>query len=238
MVESKISRGWLALASATALALSLSACSGKSSQSQSADNGSATAAATSDSSKSADNAKAAVEPSTVVIPAGTALSVRVNQTLGSDVSQAGQTFKGELASPVLIDGKPVLPKRAEVLGTVTAAESSGHFKGRSQLGLRLTQISYNGQTYQIRSSEWSRLGPSRGKRTAKMVGAGAGVGALVGALIGHGKGAVIGAATGAGAGTATEALTKPVQVTVPAETLVRFHLANSVEVKPSTMQSN
>jgi hypothetical protein len=233
MVETRITRGWLAVFMAATLALSLSACSGKSSQSQTADN----AAATGDNSNSkVDSSNSA--PSTVVVPAGTLLSVRVNQPLGSDVSHSGQTFKAELASPVLINGQPVLPKRAQVLGTVTTAESSGHFNGRSQLGLKLTEISYNGQSYEIKSTEWSRIGPSRGKRTAKMVGAGAGVGALVGALIGHGKGAAIGAAAGAGAGTATEAVTKPAQVTVPAETLIRFRLASPVEVKPSSMQSN
>jgi hypothetical protein len=217
---------------AALLAIGLSACSGKQAQSQNGDN------ATSGDSSGTSSSDKAQAPSTVQVPAGTSVVVRLNESLASDTSQAGQEFKGEIASPVVVDGKPVIPKSAQVRGTVVAADSAGHFRGRSQLGLRLTEVSYNGESYSIKSNEWSRVGPARGKRSAEMIGGGAGVGALVGALIGHGKGAAIGAAAGAGGGAAIQASTKPAQVKLPAESLVKFRLTSSVEVKPATTRFN
>lgn len=187
------------------------------------------------SSSEAANAPAAAPapPPPVTIPADASVSVRVNQSLGSDHSAAGDAFAGVLARPILVNGAVVVPQGAAVRGTVAVAASSGHIKGRSELALHLNSLSYNGQTYQI-AAAWSEEGPSRGSRSAKAIGGGAGLGALIGALAGHGKGAAIGALAGAGAGTAAEELTKPKQIELPAETVVRFHLSSPVSVQAAT----
>lgn len=169
----------------------------------------------------------------VEVPAGTSLAVRVNQALSSDQSSAGQSFAGVLSQPVVVNGEIVVPQGAAVGGTVSVAASSGHIKGRSEMALRLTSLSYNGQSYDI-AARWSEVGPSRGSRSAKVIGGGAGLGALIGALAGHGKGAAIGAVAGAGAGTAAELVTKPKQITLPAETVVHFVLSAPVSVTAAT----
>ncbi|HZT72030.1 MAG TPA: hypothetical protein VE996_00075 [Terriglobales bacterium] len=172
-------------------------------------------------------------PQPVTIPSGTAISVRLSQALSSDHSAAGESFAGVISSPVVIGDQVVIPRGASVSGTVSLAASSGHIKGRSELALRITQISYNGQSYDV-NGRWSEVGPSRGSRSAKAIGGGAGLGALVGALAGGGKGAAIGALAGAGAGVAGEELTKPKQISLPAETVVHFVLSAPVEVTPAT----
>ena len=63
---------------------------------------------------------------------------------------------------------------------------------------------------------------TRGKSTAKKVGAGAGIGALIGALAGGGKGAAIGATVGAGAGTGVSAATKGQQIILHPEAIIAF----------------
>lgn len=168
----------------------------------------------------------------VTIPAGTELAIRINQSLGSDISSVDQPVIGQINRPVVVGGNVVVPRGARVNGRVTLATSSGHFKGRSELALRLTSLEFNGHDYPI-SGDWSAVGPSRGSRTAKVIGGGAGIGALVGALVGHGKGAAIGAAIGAGAGTADSALTHGKPVRLNAEAVISVRLANSVTVHPA-----
>src|SRR5678816_2307575 len=45
----------------------------------------------------------------LVVPAGTVLTVRLGQTVGSKISSPGQTFSATLASPVVVDGKTAIP---------------------------------------------------------------------------------------------------------------------------------
>jgi hypothetical protein len=64
-----------------------------------------------------------------------------------------------------------------------------------------------------------------------MVGGGAGGGALIGGLAGGGKGALIGGLIGAGAGTGGAAFTGNRDVTLPAETGLRFRLVKPLEIR-------
>ncbi len=169
----------------------------------------------------------------VDVPAGTAIPVRLNQPIASNTVAAGDTFSGEVASPVAVNGRVAIPRGASVQGSVVNAMSAGHIRGASELSLSLAQISFNGRSYSIHSNTWSQRAASRGKRNAEVIGGGAGLGALIGAIAGHGKGAAIGAATGAGAGTAAEVLTKPAQVRIGPEDVVTFHLNSGIRVTPS-----
>jgi len=169
----------------------------------------------------------------VDVPAGTAIAVRLNQPIASNTVAAGDSFSGEVARPVEVNGRVAIPRGASVRGAVVSAESAGHIKGASQLSLDLSSISFNGHSYSIQSNTWSRTAAARGKRSAEVIGGGAGLGALIGAIAGHGKGAAIGAATGAGAGTAAEMLTKPAQVRIGPEDVVVFHLNSGIRVTPS-----
>jgi hypothetical protein len=169
----------------------------------------------------------------VQVDTGTPLEVRLNAPLSSATASAGQGWSGTLAQAVRVNGQIAIPRGSTVTGQVVAVDSAGHFKGQSRLVLDLTTLDYNGQSYGLTTSHISRLAASRGKRSAIAIGGGAALGALVGALVGHGKGAAIGAASGAGAGTAAEALTKPAEVNLPAETALRFTLSAPVQVVPA-----
>ncbi len=176
----------------------------------------------------------AYTPATVRVPAGTTLDVRLDQRLASNVNSSGQAFSGRLERAVVVRGHRVIPAGATVQGTVVYAHSAGHFRGRSELELRLTSISYNGNAYNIATNAWMRSTYARGKRTAIAIGGGAGLGALVGAIAGGGKGAAIGSAIGAGTGTAVEGVTHAPEVVLPAETVLAFQLQRSVRVNPAS----
>src|SRR5580700_2456845 len=103
-------------------------------------------------------------PAPVSIPAGTTLTIRIDQHISVKTSHAGGTFTGEVVDPVLASDDSVLvPKGATVGGVVDVAHRRGHFKGRSLLELRLTSLTLNGtQHRQSETGECCRSIMSRG----------------------------------------------------------------------------
>ncbi len=167
----------------------------------------------------------------VVVPAGTVLTVRLGEAVGSKISQPGQSFSATLATPVELEGKAVIPSGASASGTVVDAKPLGRFKGGARLQLKLTSINVNGTDHAVETSSVVRAAKGKGKRTAVMAGGGAGLGALIGGLAGGGKGAAIGAVAGAGAGTAGAAFTGNKDIVLPAESAVSFKLEQPLDLK-------
>jgi len=170
-------------------------------------------------------------PRALVIPAGTVLTVRLGQAVGSKISSAGETFTATVASPVSVEGRTAIPAGATASGTVVDAKPLGRFKGGAALQLRLTSITVNGADQAVSTSSVLRTEKGKGKRTAVLAGGGAGLGALIGGLAGGGKGAAIGALAGAGAGTGGAAFTGNKDIVLPAESALSFKLEQPLEVK-------
>ena len=172
----------------------------------------------------------------VTLPAGSTVPVRLNQTLDSASTQTGESFSGSLASDILVDGVVVLPQGTPVSGRVDAVQEAAHFKGNSLLTIELTSIDRKDDRLPITTESFSKEGNGRGKNSAEKIGGGAAVGAILGGIFGGGKGAAIGAAAGGGAGAGVQGVTKGQQVQIPAESLVRFHLADAVTVRVNASQ--
>jgi hypothetical protein len=169
-------------------------------------------------------------PVTVTIPAGKVLTVSLADTVGSKVSQPGQSFGGSLAKPVDVDGEVAIPSGARVEGVVVDAKPLGRFKGGALLELKLTSVQVNGEQLPVHTAMFTQTLKGKGKRSAVMIGGGAGLGALIGGLAGGGKGAAIGAGAGAGAGTAGTAFTGNKEIVLPAESAVSFTLRESITI--------
>src|SRR5439155_6191695 len=127
----------------------------------------------------------------VTVPYGSVLSVRLLESVNSDLNQPGDKFVASLASPVMVGDRVVIPAEAGLQGKIVELRSAGRFTGRSSLVLELTRLAYNGKSYQLRTSQYSQQGPARDTRSAETIGGGAGVGAILGAIVGGGKGAAI-----------------------------------------------
>jgi hypothetical protein len=170
-----------------------------------------------------------------IIPAGSSLSTRISSALSSKTSTAGDRFNGSLVNSVRLDGNVIVPAGSAVSGVVVTAHSAGKFKGAASLAVRLIAVNVNGQSYPISSNTISQETKGKGKRTGAMVGGGAGGGALIGGLAGGGKGALIGGLIGAGAGTVGAAATgNNRDISYPAETVLAFRLAKSVNLDAGT----
>lgn len=172
-------------------------------------------------------------PVNATIPAGTTLTIRIDQRISVKASRAGTTFTGEIVDPVLANDNSVLvPKGALVGGVVDVSHRRGHFKGRSLLELRLTSLTVNGTQYPLATRDLARSKRGKGRRSAAMIGGGAGLGMLVGGLATGGTGLVVGGLVGGGAGTAAAGLTGNRDIDVPAESVIRFKLTDDLVVQP------
>ena len=192
--------------------------------------GAASSSSAPDAAKSSD--KRPEPPKPIVVPAGTVLSVVLDQAVGSKISTPGQAFSATVQSPVEVDGRVAIPKGARASGIVKDAKSAGRFKGGAVLSLTLTSVTVKNEDYNIQTTAPSEASKGKGKRTAAMVGGGAGGGALIGGLAGGGKGALIGGLIGAAAGTGGAGLTGNREIVLAAETPLTFKLVEPLEIKP------
>jgi len=211
-------------------AFALAGCTKSANQTASSDEASSPTGS-SPSSSASPKREAAPRPRPIVVPADTAISVVLDEPVGSKSSTTGQTFSATVEVPVEIDGRLAIPKGARATGIVKDAKPAGRFKGGAVLALELTSVTLGERDYDIQTSAHTVTSTGKGKRTAAMVGGGAGGGAAIGAVAGGGKGAAIGALIGAAAGTGGAGLTGNRDITLPAETALTFKLLQPLEVR-------
>ncbi len=171
------------------------------------------------------------QPQTVTIEAGTSLMVRLAETISTKTKIAGDSFRGTLDQPIILNGFIIADKGSKVVGRVVSAEKGGHLSGSSDLSLQVTEINTtDGQTVRIQTSPWEKKGDSNTAGNIEKIGGGAALGAIIGALAGGGKGAAIGAAGGGAAGTGVAAATGGKPTVVPVETRIAFRLDAPVTI--------
>ncbi len=174
-----------------------------------------------------------VRPADVNLPAGTSLSIVINQHISVKTSRPGDRFSGEMAEAVTGEnGRVIIPRGAPVSGVVDASHRRGHFKGASILELRLTSLTLNGTRYPLETRDLTRTKKGKGKRSAAFIGGGTGLGMLIGGIASGGTGLLIGGLAGGGAGTALGGLTGNRDLEIPAESVVRFKLADDLTLQP------
>jgi hypothetical protein len=170
-------------------------------------------------------------PRQVTLRTGTAIPVRIDESLSSDRNVAGDTFNGSLAEPLVVDGLVIAERGAHVTGRILDAQRAGRVSGTAVLGLALTGLhTSDGQRVAISTEPWTKQADNSHVEDAEKIGGGAALGAIIGAIAGGGKGAAIGAGIGGGAGAGTVMATRGKAVNVPTETVVRFRLASRVTI--------
>lgn len=174
-----------------------------------------------------------IRPADLTIASGTTLMVRINQHISVKTTRVGERFDGEIVEPIVDgSGREVVAKGTSVGGVVDASHRRGHFRGASLLELRLVSMTLNGQQYRLETRDLTRSKKGKGKRSAAFIGGGSGLGMLIGGVATGGVGLLVGGLAGAGAGTVAAGLTGNRDLEIPAESIVRFKLAEDLVVQP------
>jgi hypothetical protein len=157
------------------------------------------------------------------------LRARLDETIDTRRNRAGDHFTATLDEPLVSGDRVVVPKGARLRGHIAEAKSSGRFKGRAVLELRLDALELDGRAYAIPSAA-SRVSRGHKKHNWAWIGGTSGGGALIGAAAAGGPGALIGAGAGAAAGTVGAAFTGKRQIDLPVESRVTFILRSNVNL--------
>jgi hypothetical protein len=170
-------------------------------------------------------------PANLTIPAGTFITVRVNQLLSTDKNQTGDAFSASLAQPVVINGVVVAEPGQTLAGRVAESVKAGHIEGTARLGIQITELTLvDGQQLPIQSALVSRKGSTSVGRDAGAIATTTGVGAAIGAGVGWGTGAAIGAGAGAAAGIIGVLVTRGHPSVIYPEQLLTFRIETPLNV--------
>ena len=166
----------------------------------------------------------------VVVPTGSVLRVRINQGMSSKDTVPGTAFDGVVLSNVVAGGSIAIPRGATFQGTVVDAHTAGQLKGKGELKLQLTNVTFGGMTYPVTTDFWWHQGVDKtGNTVGNTVGL-AGTGAIIGAIVGGGVGAAVGAGVGGIAGLGISSAQGKGEATLPPEAIVTFHLIQPTDV--------
>lgn len=167
------------------------------------------------------------------IPAGTEIRVRIIENLSSATARLGDIFHGTLDEPIIVNGKQLFPKGADVTGTIAAVHPSGRLTDPGELNLVLNTISSGGIASSVTVQPYQVKGESHTKSNVTKAGGGAALGAIIGGIVGGGKGAAIGAGAGAAAGTGAAAATGKKEAVIESEAVIKFISAGSAATIPA-----
>jgi hypothetical protein len=158
------------------------------------------------------------------------VTIRVNQALSSDQSQAGQPFSASLVKPIIVDGIVVADRGQTLEGRIAEAVKAGKVKGVSRLGFELTELTLvDGTQVPLRSQLITYQGPTSIGRDATAVGTSAAIGAMIGGIE-SGPAAGLGAAAGAGAALIGVLLTRGHPTIVGPESVLTFRMEVPITV--------
>ena len=158
-----------------------------------------------------------------VIPAGTVISVRMIDSIDSDLTGVGERFRASIDDPITVDGRVVIPRGADTGVQVARVEQSGAISGSDEVALKLFDVSVGGRTYELATNYAEVKSSGKGASTAKTTAVTTGIGAIVGGIIGGGRGAAVGAGAGAGTGVAVSAA-RGKKLSIPSESRLDFVL--------------
>lgn len=185
-------------------------------------------AVTTDNSASQQPPFTAEKP--LVLPANTAIYVRLQQSLSSTTAQPGQNFSAVLDEPLVADGQTLAPKGTAIEGKVVAARESGHLHNAGYLRITLSSLTLNGKTLPIQTNSVYVSGGTYNRRNIALMGGGAGGGTLLSSLLASGKGGVNGSSAGATSGANAAYATGKKEVGFVAERRLGFLLTQPLNI--------
>jgi hypothetical protein len=167
-----------------------------------------------------------------LVPVGTDLKVRINDTLSSKNSRVGDRFTATVIDPSRFD-------EARITGHISSINKSGKIKGRTSMNLAFDSVElrdgrrgvlhgYVTRVYGEGSGRADDEGGvesgSRTNQTVKRAGIGATVGGIIGGIAGGGKGAAIGLIVGGAGGAGSLAIKGSKELKIESGTEMLVHV--------------
>jgi len=167
-----------------------------------------------------------------LVPVGTDLKVRINDTLSSKDSRIGDRFTATVIDPSRFD-------EAKLTGHISSIQKSGKIKGRTSMNLAFDSIQLSDGRHGVLHGYVTRVygegsgradneggveSSSRTNQTVKRAGIGATVGAIVGGIAGGGKGAAIGLIIGGAGGAGSLAVQGSKELKIESGTEMLVHV--------------
>jgi hypothetical protein len=167
-----------------------------------------------------------------LIPVGTNLKIRINDTLSSKENRVGDRFTATVIDPSRFD-------EATVHGHISSIQKSGKVKGRTSMNLAFDSVELRdgrkgvmhgyvtrvyGDDAGKADNEGGIQSGSRTNQTVKRTGIGAGVGAIIGGIAGGGKGAAIGLIVGGAGGAGSLAVKGSKELKIESGTEMLVHV--------------
>src|ERR1700691_2534890 len=146
------------------------------------------------------------------LPPGTAVKMKLETTLATFSSKAGDPFSARVTEPVVMEGKTVIPIGTTVEGRVTKTSEPRRIAGKPTIAIfPETMVLPNGDKFLLNATlvntnagrgtdvnpEGQFKGDGHDGKDLAEIGLGTGGGMLVGGLAGGGKGILISGAVGA-----------------------------------------
>jgi hypothetical protein len=185
------------------------------------------------------------------LPTGTAVKMKLETTLATFSSKAGDPFSARVTEPVLIDGKTVIPIGTTVEGRVTKANEPRRIAGKPTIAIFPENLVLpNGDRFTLNATlvdtnrghgtdvntEGQFKGAGYDGKDLTEIGMGTGGGMIVGGLAGGGKGLLIGGAIGATL-TVTHWLSKHRSAMLPAGTEMVMELSRTMTMTTTIASS-
>ena len=165
-----------------------------------------------------------------IVPVGTNLKIRIEDSLSSKDSRVGDRFTATALDPVRFN-------EGRITGHISSIQKSGKIQGRTSMNLAFDTISLGDRTSTLHGyvtrvygtdsgradNEGGVESASRKNQAIKRGAIGAGAGAVLGAIVGGGKGAAIGLILGGAGGAGSLAVqgSKELKIESGTEMLVR-----------------
>ena len=184
------------------------------------------------------------------LPTGTALKMKLENTLTTFSSKGGDPFSARITEPVVLNGKTVVPIGTTVQGRVTKTSEPRRVAGKPTIAIfPETLVLPNGDRFMLnatlvdtdrgRGTDVNNEGQFKGSghdgKDVTEIGMGTGGGMLVGGLIGGGTGLLIGGAIGAGS-TVTHWLGKHRSAMLPAGSALVMELSRPMVMNQQSGQ--
>jgi len=169
---------------------------------------------------------------TSIVPVGTNLKIRIEDTLSSKDSRVGDRFRATVLDPVRFN-------EATLNGHISSIVKSGKIKGRTSMNLAFNSIELpdgrkgvlHGYVTRVYGSDSGRADQeggvesgSRSKQAIKRGGIGAAAGAIIGGIAGGGKGAAIGLILGGAGGAGSLAIQGSKELKIESGTEMLVHV--------------